>query len=308
MMNVLNAMKKWVVNDSHETFTDHADSNRIDWLRVVPFVLLNLSCLLVFYVGFSWTALITAIALVALRVFALTGFYHRYFSHKTYQTNRFWQFVFATIGASAAQRGPLWWASHHRQHHMVSDKFDDAHSPLQHGFWWSHFGWFLSRKNYYFNPNRVKDLMRYPELVFLDKHDSLAPVLLFIILMISGFLLHAFAPQLHTTAGKMLVWGFSISTIITFHLTSSINSLTHVFGTKRFITKDNSRNNFFLALLTFGEGWHNNHHHYPATMRQGFMWWEIDITYYLLKGLEKIGIIWDVKELPKSVLEKNRVL
>jgi len=308
MMNALKVIRKWVVNENN--YTEVADQRRpyqIDWFRVIPFVLLNLSCLLVFYVGFSWIALITAIALVVLRVFALTGFYHRYFSHKTYKTNRFWQFTFALIAATAAQRGPLWWASHHRQHHMVSDTIEDAHSPTQHGFWWSHFGWFLSKKNYYYNPNRVKDLLCYPELVFLDKHDILGPALLFILMLLSGFLLQAYAPQLHTTAGKMLVWGFSISTIVTFHLTSSINSLTHVFGNRRFVTKDNSRNNFFLALLTFGEGWHNNHHHYPATMRQGFMWWEIDITYYLLKLLEKMGIIWDVKELPKSVLEKNRV-
>lgn len=297
---------RWIANEN-DYDPNATYSEKIDWTRSFPFILINLACLLVFWVGFSWTAFITALVLYFVRLFSIGGFYHRYFSHKTFQTSRLSQFIFAVLGNSAVQRGPLWWASHHRQHHMCSDEPNDAHSPIQHGFLWSHVGWFLSKKHYYYNPERVKDLSRYPELVFLDRFDGVVPVILFLSLWITGALLHHFAPSLGVTAGQMIVWGFCISTIALFHTTVSINSLSHVFGKKRFPTKDNSRNNFFLALLTLGEGWHNNHHHYPATARQGFMWWEIDITYYILKGLEKLGIIWDVRGLPTHVLERNLV-
>lgn len=298
--------KKWFTfennYDPHKKYEE-----KIDWLRAIPFLLLNLGCLLVFYFGFSWVAFWTALALYVVRVFSIGAFYHRYFSHKTFQTNRFWQFIFAVLGNSSAQRSALWWASHHRQHHLVSDEPADAHSPVQHGFWWSHVGWFLSKKHYFYNPERIKDLIRYPELVFLDRYDCLVPALLFISLFITGYCLSVFAPQLGTNAGQMIVWGFCISTIALFHTTVSINSLSHVIGKKRFNTPDNSRNHLLLALLSMGEGWHNNHHHYPATARQGFVWWEIDMTYYLIKLLEKLGIVWDVRGLPKHVLEKNRV-
>jgi stearoyl-CoA desaturase (delta-9 desaturase) len=297
----------WIANENQYDPILSSYPKKIDWLRALPFILVNIGCLFVFYYGFSFIACMTAVVLYFVRLFAIGGFYHRYFSHKTYQTNRFWQFIFALIAASAAQRGPLWWASHHRQHHLVSDEVEDAHSPVQHGFWWSHVGWFLSKKHYPYNPERVKDLLRYPELVFLDKYDSLVPTFLFIVLFLTGMVLHAYAPGLGTNGPQMIVWGFCLSTIALFHSTVTINSLSHVIGRRRFETKDNSRNNFLLALLTLGEGWHNNHHHYPATARQGFMWWEIDITYYILKLFEKLGIIWNVKGLPPSVLEKNRL-
>lgn len=295
---------KWIANENNYDPNANIPDN-IDWLRTIPFLLVNLGCLLVFFVGFSWTAFITALVLYFVRLFSIGAFYHRYFSHKTYQTNRFWQFIFAIVAASSAQRGPLWWASHHRQHHMVSDQKEDAHSPVQHGFWWSHVGWFLSKKHYFYNPDRVRDLAKFPELVFLERYDSLVPAFLFISLFVAGLILYFVAPELGTGPGQFLVWGFCISTIALFHTTVSINSLSHVFGKQRFVTTDQSRNNLWLALLTLGEGWHNNHHHYPATARQGFYWWEIDITYYILKLFEKLGIIWNVKNVPKSVLQKD---
>lgn len=304
MKFVWKVLKKWVANDSGNISAIKPETNldQIDWLRTVPFILLNLSCLLVYWVGFSWVAFLTALFFYFTRLVSIGAFYHRYFSHKTYQTNRFWQFIFGLIGASSVQRGPLWWAAHHRQHHLVADEPEDAHSPVQHGFWWSHVGWFMSKRHYYYNQDRVRDLLRYPELVFLDRYDSLPPAILFVSLFILGMVLQHFFPGLGTSPSQMLVWGFSISTVALFHTTVSINSFSHVFGSKRFSTKDNSRNNFLLAILTFGEGWHNNHHHYPATARQGFYWWEIDMTYYFIKLLEKLGIIWNVKGLPAAVL------
>lgn len=304
MKKIWRIVCRWFANENrYDLYANEPE--RIDWVRSIPFILVNLGCLMVFWVGFSWVAFLTALFLYFIRLFSIGAFYHRYFSHRTYKTNRFWQFIFASIAASSAQRGPLWWASHHRQHHTCADEPADAHSPVQHGFWWSHMGWFMSKKHYHYNPARVQDLSKYPELVFLDRYDSVVPTFLFIALLATGWLLKIFAPELGTGPGQMLVWGFCISTIALFHTTVTINSLSHVFGRRRFNTKDNSRNNWFLALLTLGEGWHNNHHHFPGTARQGFMWWEIDVTYYILKLLEKMGIIWDVRGLPKSVLKKD---
>ncbi|MDR3477276.1 MAG: acyl-CoA desaturase [Gammaproteobacteria bacterium] len=306
MKETLQSLHKWFTNQNLYDETV-AIPDKIDWVRALPFILLNLSCLLVFCVGFSWVAFTTALALYFIRVFSIGAFYHRYFSHRAYKANRFWQFIFAVMGASAAQRGPLWWATHHRQHHMFADTKEDPHSPIQHGFLWSHTGWFLSKKNYYYNAERVTDLTRYPELVFLDRYDGLVPAVLALSLFLVGVLLNHVAPSLGTTGSQMLVWGFSISTIAVFHTTVSINSISHRFGKRRFQTKDNSHNSWILALLTLGEGWHNNHHHYPAAARQGFMWWEIDITFYMLKLLEKLHIIKDLRGVPKIILEKNLV-
>jgi stearoyl-CoA desaturase (delta-9 desaturase) len=299
-------LRSWVINENNYN-PDAIDGDAIDWTRAIPFILVNLSCFLVFYVRCSGIAIITAAFLYFFRLFTIGAFYHRYFSHKTFKTNRFWQFIFAALASTSAQRGPLWWAAHHRQHHMVSDKPEDAHSPVQHGFWWSHVGWFLSKKHYHYNPERVKDLTCYPELVFLERYDVIMPVLLFLSLFIAGWFFQTYAPELNTGIGEMLVWGFSVSLVAVFNTTVLINSLCHVYGTRRFETTDHSKNNLLFALLTLGEGWHNNHHHYPASARQGFMRWEIDITYYLIKLMEFIGIVWDVKPVPKSILEKNLI-
>lgn len=303
MAGIWQTLRKWVVNDN-QVPGDHIP-DQIDWLRAVPFLLMHLGCLLVFWVGYSKVAIVTGVVLYFVRLFSIGAFYHRYFSHKTYQTNRFWQFIFALMGGMAAQRGPLWWSSHHRQHHLCTDLPEDVHSPVQHGFWWSHIGWFLSKRNYYYNPDRVKDLSRFPELVFIERFDSLVPILLLLTLLGVGSLLHAFAPSLHTSALQMAVWGFLISTTVLFHTSVTINSLTHIMGKRRFPTADNSRNSLLLAILTLGEGWHNNHHFYPASTRQGFRWWEIDITFYILKLFEMTGIIWNVRGVPAATLEKS---
>jgi stearoyl-CoA desaturase (delta-9 desaturase) len=281
--------------------------DEVDWIRAIPFILVNLSCLLVFVVGFSWVAFITALGLFFIREFSITAFYHRYFSHQTFKTNRFWQCVFAIIGCAALQKGPIWWASHHRQHHLVSDMPEDVHSPKQHGFWWSHMGWILSKKHYYYNPALVEDLEKYPELVFLNRYDILVPAILVVFLFFFGWGLQVYAPQLQTNPAQMIVWGFCISTVALFHCTFFINSLCHVWGTRRYATNDTTKNNLFLALLTLGEGWHNNHHHYPASTRQGFMWWEIDITYYVIKLLALLGIVWDIRPVPPYVLTKRLI-
>jgi stearoyl-CoA desaturase (delta-9 desaturase) len=242
-----------------------------------------------------------AVALYIVRMFAITGFYHRYFSHRTFKTSRATQFAFALVGAAAVQRGPIWWAAHHRHHHAHSDRPEDAHSPVQHGFLWAHMGWFLSRRHFTPDLGRVRDLTRFPELRWLDRFDILVPFLLALGLLVFGHVLDARWPGLGTGGAQMLVWGFFISTVACYHGTYTINSLCHVWGRRRYATGDDSRNNFLLAVLTLGEGWHNNHHRYPMSARQGFYWWEVDLTYYGLRALAALGLIQDLKPVPPDV-------
>ncbi len=279
----------------------------IDWMRVIPFIILHLSCFMIFFVGFSWTAFVVCMSLFAIRMFAITGFYHRYFSHKTFRTSRFVQCLFAMIGATAVQRGPLWWAAHHRGHHMHSDTTEDKHSPKEHGFIWSHMGWFLTKSNFVTNTKLIRELIRFPELRIIDRFDLLMPLALSISLWGLGYYLEQYEPSLHTNGFQLFIWGFSISTIMLYHATFLVNSVAHQWGKKRYETKDTSRNNFLIAILTFGEGWHNNHHHYPGSARQGFYWWEIDLTYYVLKCLAMMGIIWDVRTVSENIRESKKI-
>jgi len=277
------------------------DRRRIDWLRQVPFFAIHAGCLALPWVGVSAVAVATAVALYALRMFAITAFYHRYFSHQAFRAGRAVQCVFALLGAAAAQRGPLWWASHHRHHHVHADEPEDSHSALCHGFAWSHLGWFMARENFAPRDELVRSLARFPELRFLDRWDALVPLVLVGLLWTAGALAGHFAPGLGTSGAQMVVWGFCVSTVVLYHATFSINSLAHRFGSRRYATRDASRNNVWLALLTFGEGWHNNHHHYPAAARQGFFWWEIDLTYYGLRVLAALGLIHGLKPVPPAV-------
>jgi len=296
------SLRQWFDSRAGGGVDDRSD--RIDWLRAGPFIAMHLACIGVLWVGVSTVALSTAIALYALRMFALTGFYHRYFSHRAFRTSRTVQFVFALIGAACVQRGPLWWAAHHRHHHRYADTAQDPHSPTVHGFLWSHAGWFLTPAAFRTDESRVPDLVRYPELRWLDRYDIAVPVALAVALYGLGVLLHWLAPSWGTSGGQMLVWGFFVSTVVLFHATVTINSLAHRFGRRRFVTRDDSRNNVWLALITFGEGWHNNHHFYPGAARQGFRWWEIDLTWYALRLMSAVGLVWDLKPVPAWVLHK----
>jgi len=238
-------------------------------------------------------------------MFAITAFYHRYFSHRAFKTSRAAQLVFAVLGNSSVQRGPLWWAAHHREHHLNADTPADTHSPTLHGFWWSHVGWFLTRQNFRTRVERVRDLARYPELRFIDRFDVLVPLVGVGLVWLLGAALERWAPGLGTSGGQLVVWSL-ISTVVLFHATFTINSLAHVFGRRRYATADTSRNNFLLALLTLGEGWHNNHHYYQSSARQGFRWWELDLSWYGLLLLEKLGIVWDLRGVPERVLRAGR--
>lgn len=260
----------------------------VQWASL-PFLLVHLAGFLVLFTGVGWSAVAVCLATFWIRMFAVTGGYHRYFSHRSYKTSRGFQLVLAVLGSTALQKGVLWWAAHHRRHHKYSDQEKDLHSPSQRGFWWAHVGWILSPVHEETDWKRIPDLARYPELVWLNRYHLVPPIALAVGLYLAGGL-------------PWLVWGFFVSTILLWHATFTINSLAHVFGRRRFATADTSRNNIWLALLTMGEGWHNNHHHYMNSVRQGFFWWEIDLTYYVLWALSRLGLTWDLAQPPARAL------
>ncbi len=296
------AVARWFdssIESQGDAQTD-AQDDRIDWPRAIPFIAMHVACIGVIWVGVSGFALAVAAALYAIRMFALTGFYHRYFAHRTFRASRPVQFAFALIGSTSVQRGPLWWAAHHRNHHRHADTERDLHSPRR-GFVWSHMGWFLTRRGFRTDWSVIADLARYPELRVLDRFDILTPVLLATGLFFLGRWLGHAHPELDTNGPQLLIWGFFVSTVVLFHATVTINSLAHRYGSRRYTTRDASRNNWLLALITFGEGWHNNHHFFPGAARQGFKWWEIDITYYTLRLLALGGIVHGLKPVPAWV-------
>lgn len=305
--DLLLSVVRWFDTEAAVDEIESEGPQKVDWARVVPFIFMHVMCLGVFWVGWSWTAVWVAVALYFFRMFAITGFYHRYFSHKAFKTSRFWQFLFAVAGNSAVQRGPLWWAAHHRHHHRFADTEKDVHSPLQHGFLWSHMGWITSKANFPTRKKFVRDWFRFPELCWLNRFDIVVPLILAAALFLAGEMLARYAPDLKTNGGQLLIWGFFISTVGLFHATVTINSLDHMIGRRRYNTPDTSRNNAILALVTLGEGWHNNHHHYAISARGGFFWWEIDITYYLLVAMSWIGIVKNLRPVPPEKLESNRI-
>jgi len=256
---------------------------------VALFVLIHLSVVAAFFVRFSPWLLVWTAATYAIRMFAVTAGYHRYFSHRSYKLGRRAQFVMAALAQSSGQKGVLWWAAHHRQHHRHSDEEADVHSPWQRNFWWAHVGWVVSNEYDAFDERQIADFARFPELRWLDRYHWVpAVVFAALVLLIGG--------------PAAFVWGFLVSTVLLYHATFCINSLAHVFGSRRFDTPDQSRNNWLLALLTFGEGWHNNHHFSMASCSQGFRWWELDITYGVLKVLSYLGIARDLRpfRIPRS--------
>jgi len=305
--HLLMSFLRWFDDDAGIDQLSSRDPNQVDWLRVVPFLGLHVACLLVIWVGWSPVAVGTAIGLYVVRMLAITGVYHRYLSHRAYKMSRFWQFVGAVIATTSAQRGPIWWAGHHRHHHRYADQPEDIHSPTQKGFLWSHVLWILTPKYFATNKSMAKDWMKFPELVWLNRYSTVPPLVLLVLLLAAGEALRRYVPSAGTSGVEMAIWGFCISTVVLFHATATINSLDHLVGRRRYNTPDQSRNNWVLALITFGEGWHNNHHHYPISARQGFYWWEIDLTYYSLVVLSRLGIVHDLTPLPPRKRDGDRI-
>ncbi|WP_437732248.1 acyl-CoA desaturase [Sorangium sp. So ce1335] len=244
--------------------------------------------------GATWKLVALAVATYFVRMFAITAVYHRYFSHRSYKTSRGLQFLLALLGTTATQKGPLWWGGTHRVHHKYSDTERDVHSPLRKGFWYAHMGWWLGREHEELDLKRIPDFAGFPELRWLDRYHVVGPLgMIALLFALGGY--------------DAFLWGYVVSTCALMHGTFTINSLAHVFGSRRYATTDTSRNNFWLALITLGEGWHNNHHHYMSSANQGFFWWEIDVSFYILRGMEKLGLVWDLRTAPAHVIQRNLV-
>ena len=272
-----------------------ANGDDIVYPSAIPFILVHVACIGAIWSGITWEALKICVALYWLRIFAIGAGYHRYFSHRSYSTSRLFQFLLAVAAQTTAQKSVLWWAAMHRHHHSHSDTEEDVHSPRHRGFLYSHIGWIFARRNDSADLGRVADLARFPELRFLHKFEVFpALALAALCFLVAGW--------------SGLVVGFLWSTVLVYHATFCINSLAHVRGSARYVTGDNSRNNWLLALFTMGEGWHNNHHAFQSSVRQGFRWWEIDPTYYLLKALSWVGVVWDLKTPPDRVLRNEQRL
>ena len=264
----------------------------VDWLRIVPFVALHAACAAVWWVGWSGVALWVALASYAVRAFAISAFFHRGLAHRAFRTGRVVQFVFAFLGTAATQRGPLWWVAHHRNHHAHADGSGDPHDSTR-GFWWSHMGWFLCRAAFDTRVERVPDLVRFPELRWLDRYDLVPPVACAAAMFALG---EALRPAYPGTGGwQMLVWGYVVATVVLMHATFLVNSVGHRHGRRAYETRDLSRNSWWLAIVTMGEGWHNNHHRHSASARLGLRWWELDPGWLVLRLMAGVGLVRDLK-------------
>jgi stearoyl-CoA desaturase (delta-9 desaturase) len=282
------------VNETESPRTDASavEYDDIIYPSAIPFALVHIACLAALWTGVTYQAVAIFFVLYWLRIFAIGAGYHRYFSHRAYRTSRAFQFVLAFLSQSSAQKSVLWWAAKHRHHHLHSDTEADIHSPRHKGFVYSHVGWIFARRHDATDLAKIADFARYPELMWLHRYELVPPVLLAVLTFVVG-------------GWPGLVVGFFWSTVFVYHATFCINSLAHVRGRKRYVTGDDSRNNWLLALFTMGEGWHNNHHAYQSSVRQGFRWWEVDATFYVLKTLSWLGLVWDLKTPPVDV-RRNR--
>lgn len=276
------------VSDSHDRRFSPKTSF---WFFALRFLLLHLVCLGAIWTGISWVDVALCAALYVMRMFFVTAGYHRYFAHRTFKLGRFWQFIFAFMAQSSGQKSAIWWAAHHRHHHKHSDTEQDIHSVKHGGFFWAHMAWIFDVSNQDTDMSRVKDLTKYPELMFLHRFENVS----FILLAVAVALVFGWSG---------LFFGFFLSTVLCWHATFAINSLAHVLGSRRYDTSDESRNNWLLALLTLGEGWHNNHHHFQASANQGFFWWEVDISFYILWAMSKVGIVKDLRRAPHHVVHQ----
>jgi stearoyl-CoA desaturase (delta-9 desaturase) len=267
-------------------------------IAMVVFWVVQVSALLVFVVPFSAGYIGLWAVSHFLRAVGLTLTFHRYFAHRAFQMNRVARFVWAFIGTAAMQKGPLWWAGHHVNHHRFADREGDPHSPMISGVYYAHVGWFLNDARHDVieasNPV-IRDFSKAPEILWLDRLFFVPPILLALVMYLAGGM-------------PWLVWGFCLPTVTLAHATFAINTVNHLFGSRRFDTIDESRNNVVTALFAVGEGWHNNHHRYQRAARNGFYWWEFDPTWYVIRLMEMVGLAWDVQPVPARIYVEARAI
>ncbi len=267
--------------------------------------LLPLGALWTHVTAFDWAV---CVALYFMRMFFVTGGYHRYFAHNTYKTSRWFQFFLAFMAETSAQKGVLWWGANHKLHHKYSDTPKDPHSMKLYGFWYSHIGWIIGPDYADTRYDLIPQFAKYPEIRWIDKYYLIPPITLAVLVTVLGAVVNGGSVSALFSHGlSTLFIGFFLSTAILYHGVFSVNSIMHKFGKARYETGDESKNSWWLALISLGEGWHNNHHYYQSSTRQGFFWWEYDITYYILKLFSWLGLVWDIREVPKHIkYSKNK--
>jgi len=264
----------------------------------------HLGCLGAFWTGVSPAALTVALILYLVRGFGVTAGYHRLLAHRSFRAGRPVQFLLALAGSLATQGGPLWWVAHHRSHHRYTETDRDIHSPRTQGFWRSHMGWMLSAESFRENGANARDLYRVPELKFLQQHYVW-------IVLGQGAAIYALGTGLaalgvETSGPQMLVWAWFIATVALWHATFMVNSVCHLWGSRPFDADDASTNNWLVAVLALGEGWHNNHHKFAYSARHGLEWWQFDLTWVLLRGMEKLGLVSELRRPRRRMLERAR--
>jgi stearoyl-CoA desaturase (delta-9 desaturase) len=262
-------------------------SNRVrtNWITAIVLALFHIGAVAALFM-FSWKAFAVALALHWICVgFGISLGYHRLHTHRSYTVPKIVDYFFAVCGALTLEGGPIFWVATHRIHHQKSDQPGDPHSPRD-GAFWAHVGWILFGET---NHNNTKKLSKYaPDLakdrfyVWLNNWHWVPMVILAVALFAWGGL-------------PMLLWGIALRVVVGLHATWMINSATHMFGTRRFATRDDSRNSLWIALLTFGEGWHNNHHAHPSSARHGLTWYEFDISWVTLRLMRAVGLARNIK-------------
>ena len=267
-------------------------------LQISIFWIVQASALLVFAVPFRWAFIGLWAGSHFLRALGLTLIFHRYLAHRAFKMNRAARFVWSFIATAAMQKGPLWWAGHHVNHHRFADRDGDPHSPMVSGVYYAHIGWFLNDTKHdrveTTNPV-IRDFSRVSELAWLEKYFFVPPLALAVTMFLIGGM-------------PWLVWGFCLPTMTLAHATFAINTVNHMFGSRRFETVDESRNNIVTAVFAVGEGWHNNHHRYQRAARNGFYWWEFDPTWYVIRAMAAVGLVWDIQRVPKRIYEEARAV
>ena len=266
-------------------------------IQIIIFWTVQASAASVFLVPFSWSLVLLWAVSHFLRAIGLTLTFHRYLAHRAFQMNRGVRFVWAFIGTCAMQKGPIWWAGHHVNHHKFADREGDPHSPMVSGVYYAHIGWFLNdTKHDQLEPNNpvLRDFSKYWELAMLERFHFVPPIMLAVAMYLIG-------------GAPWLVWGFCLPTMTLAHATFAINTVNHMFGSRRFDTIDESRNNAVTAIFAAGEGWHNNHHRFQRAARNGFYWWEFDPTWYVIRAMAAVGLAWDLQQVPERIYEEARV-
>ena len=288
-----------------EAYENRLPGEKLSLIVSLPFLSVHIGAIYALTISPSPFALFMVFLMYFIRMFGITAGFHRLFSHRSFKTNRAFQFFLAYAATCSAQMGPIWWASHHRHHHKYTEQIEDPHTPTLKGFFWAHVGWIMSPVNSPTKEEYVGDLMKYPELKWLDKYHYFAPFSLVILLYGLGEFMAVNYAQYNTNGMELVLWGFFVSTVLLYHATFMVNSVCHVFGHRTYDTKDGSVNNFLVAILTLGEGWHNNHHAFPNSEKQGHKWYQIDISHYILWCLSKIGVVWKIRDVPEDSIKER---